>query len=186
MTKTVTLEIDGKSVEVPEGTTVLAAAQKLGIDIPTLCHHNQLKPHGSCRLCMVEMQKGSRKKLVASCAYPAENGIRITTSTPKIEKHRKLIVELLWPSTMHLAARCGVTRSRFEGDTPDCNLCGLCVRYCREVVGKDVLYFKGRGVDRKVDFVPGMATECASCRKCFSLCSGGFVVTHHGTACMEC
>lgn len=177
----VTLQIDGKQVEAEEGTMLLEAARKAGADIPTLCQNDKLRPHGVCRLCMVEVVKGKRTKVVASCAYPVEQGISVKTSTPDIEKHRKLLVELLYPTALHLAKRYGITKSRFDGARGDCNLCGLCVNYCREVAHKNVLFYEGRGVDRKVSFVPGKAQECAACGGCFELCSGGFVVTNHGT-----
>jgi len=183
--KTVTLEINGKKVEANEGMMLLEAAQKADIKIPTLCSNAELKPSGDCRLCMVEVKKGKRTRLVASCCYPVEEGLVVTTSTPKLEKHRKLLLELIYPTATQLAVEHGVTSSRFDTGQRDCNLCGLCVRYCNEVAKKNVLYFKGRGVDRKVAFVPGMAGECASCRKCFSVCSGGFVVSEHGHAALE-
>lgn len=177
----ITLEIDGQSVQAEEGASLLDVARKAGADIPTLCHNEETKPHGTCRMCMVEVVKGKRKRLVASCAYPVEAGISVRTSTPEIEKHRKLLVELVYPTALHLAERYGVTKSRFEAKRGDCNLCGLCVNYCREVAHKNVLFYEGRGVDRKVSFVPGKAQECAACGGCFDLCSGGFVVTNHGT-----
>jgi bidirectional [NiFe] hydrogenase diaphorase subunit len=181
----ITLEIDGKKVEAEEGTTVLDAARKAGADIPTLCQNDKMKPHGVCRLCMVEVVKGKKRRVVASCAYPVEEGISVKTSTPEIEKHRKLLVELLYPTALHLAKRYGITQSRFDGLRGDCNLCGLCVNYCREVAHKNVLYFKGRGVDRKVAFVPGKASECTTCGECFGLCSGGFIVSQYGTASLD-
>lgn len=176
----ITLEMDGKTVQAEAGTSLLAIARSVGADIPTLCQNDELKPQGACRLCMVEVVKGKRRRLVASCAYPAEEGIVVRTSTPEIEKHRKLLAELLFPTALHLAKRYGVTKSRFGAERGDCNLCGLCVNYCREVAHKNVLFMEGRGIDRKVAFVPGKAQECASCRACFELCSGGFVVTNHG------
>jgi bidirectional [NiFe] hydrogenase diaphorase subunit len=184
MTK-VSLSIDGKNVQAEAGASLLEVARAAGADIPSLCHNEQLKPHGVCRLCMVEVTKGHKTKLVASCAYPVEDGLVVKTSTPAIEKHRRLIVEMLYPTALHLAARYGVERSRFEGPRGDCNLCGLCVNYCREVAHKNVLYFQGRGVDRKVAFVPGMAKECTSCGECFGLCSGGFVVSQCGSASLD-
>jgi bidirectional [NiFe] hydrogenase diaphorase subunit len=171
----VKLEIDGKTITAEAGTTLLQAAREAAIDIPTLCHNDRLKPAGDCRLCMVEVVKGKRTRLVASCCYPIEDGLQVTTSTPRIEKHRKLILELLWPTAGHLAKRYGVTSSRFDSEMTDCNLCGLCVRYCQEVAKKNVLYFKGRGTARRVAFVPGLADQCGRCKQCFGLCTGGFV-----------
>lgn len=180
--KSFTLEIDGRQVQAHDGMSLLDVARQEGIFIPTLCSDPRLEPAGACRMCLVEVTRGARRRLVASCAYPAEEGLVVRTSTPRIEKHRKLLLELLWPSTSELSARLGVTGSRFDGELPTCNLCGRCVRYCREVAKRDVLYFKGRGVDRRVAFVPGMAGECATCRQCFGLCYGGFVVTANGEA----
>lgn len=181
----ITLEIDGKTVQAEKGTSLLDVARSAGADIPTLCHNGQLKPRGACRLCMVEVTEGKRRRLVASCSYPAEEGLVVQTSTPEIEKHRKLLAELMFPAASHLEKRYGITKSRFDVERGDCNLCGLCVNYCRDVAHKNVLYFEGRGIDRKVAFVPGKAEECASCRACFDLCSGGFVVTSHGTASLD-
>lgn len=180
----ITLTMDGKKVAVDEGVNLLQAARQAGIDIPTLCHNDGLKPQGACRLCLVEVEEKGTKRLVASCAYPVEEGLTVTTSTPRIEKHRKLLLELLWPTCGELAARHGVHESRFK-ETSDCNLCGLCVRYCSEVAKKHVLYFKGRGINREIAFVPGMASECATCRKCFELCTGGHVVTAQGEAALQ-
>lgn len=180
--KTVTLQIDGQQVTVDEGKTVLDAARRLGIEIPTLCNDPELKPSGACRMCMVEVVKGKRKRLVASCVYPAEHGLVVTTENERILKHRKLLVELLWPSWVRLGKKYGISKSRFEPEHYDCSLCGLCVRYCADVAKKNVVYFKGRGIERKLAFVPGAEDECTSCRKCFNLCTGGWIVSHQGLA----
>ncbi len=177
--KTIHMTIDGRPVEVEDGKTVLEAAKQLGIEIPTLCHHPELRPAGFCRICMVEITKGKRHKLVASCCYPAEEGLSVVTESPRIVKIRKLLIELLWPSWRQRAKQYGVTKSRFVSELTDCSLCGLCVRYCNEVVGKNAVYFHGRGTERRIGFTPGMA-ECEECRKCFGLCSGGFLITEHG------
>lgn len=183
--KTVTLEIDGKKITAEEGKTVLQAARSAGIDIPTLCYAEELSPAGACRFCMVEVNKGGHKRLVASCAYPVEEGISVITENERILKIRRLIAELLWPSSTSLGKRLGVTSSRFEPRGSDCSLCGLCVRYCSEVAKKSVVYFHGRGINRKVAFVPGTENDCAFCRKCYDLCSGGWVVSHQGEVVKE-
>lgn len=176
----VTLIIDRKKVVAREGMTLVEAAKSAGIDIPTLCHDERLKPAGDCRICMVEIQKGKRTRLVASCVYPVEEGLVVTTDNPKIRKIRKMIIELLWPSWTRLSRDYGVAGSRFVSGHPDCSQCGLCIRYCREVAKKDVLYWHGRGVDRKLAFLPGAGNECAGCRQCFSLCTGGWITQSYG------
>ncbi|MEE4199051.1 MAG: NADH-dependent [FeFe] hydrogenase, group A6 [Bacteroidales bacterium] len=93
MANTVNLKIDGIDVSVEEGKTVLDAAKKLNIHIPTLCHHEDLCVAGNCRVCVVE-QEGA-KNLVASCATPAAEGMVINTNTHKVRNARKHIVELL-------------------------------------------------------------------------------------------
>ena len=180
--ETVKLEIDGKKVEAEGGMTVLQAARRAGINIPTLCYDENLKPYGGCRMCLVEIVRGTRKRLVASCAYPVEEGLIVTTDTPKIQRLRKLIIELVWPSWTSLAEEYGVTESRFESGLGDCNLCGLCVRYCREIAKKNAVYLEGRGVDRHPALVPGAGKECEACRGCFGLCTGGWIVSASGRA----
>jgi bidirectional [NiFe] hydrogenase diaphorase subunit len=180
----VSLTIDGKTIQAEEGTMVLQAARKAGIDIPTLCHHDDLEPYGACRFCMVEIEKNNRKKLVASCCYPAENGLVVRTKTENVDKIRKILAELLLsncPSGAHveIAKQYGVVESRFkqlESPESPCSLCGLCVRYCNEIKKKDAICFVGRGIDRTVALVPGMADTCASCRACFNVCDAGKVV----------
>jgi bidirectional [NiFe] hydrogenase diaphorase subunit len=172
----VMMQIDGKSVQVPEGTTILKAARSAGATIPTLCNDDGLEPYGACRMCMVEIEKRGRKKLVASCLYPAEEGLVVRTDTEKVRRIRKMITELLWPAFQQYGKDYGVTRSRFQSGMTDCSLCGLCVRYCAEVKKTGKLYFKGRGIDRAPAALDGSPMSCASCRECYNLCSSGWVV----------
>jgi bidirectional [NiFe] hydrogenase diaphorase subunit len=173
---TITLEIDGKKVTAPEGTTIIQAAKQAGIDIPNLCHDERLKPSGACRLCMVEIQKKNRTRLVASCVYTVEEGLVVKTTNEKIKKIRSMIVELLWPTLSGMAKKYGLTQSRFEPKNTECNLCGKCVRYCNEVKKAGVAYFEGRGIDRKVGIIPGMENECNYCNDCFNTCPAGKIV----------
>ena len=90
------MEIDGRTVEAEEGTTVLQAARSIGIKIPTLCHDDRLEAYGGCRMCMVEIEtKWGRKRLVASCVYPVEEGLKVQTNTEKVKRIRRMIIELL-------------------------------------------------------------------------------------------
>jgi len=180
--KDIKLEIDGKIVESEEGTTILKAAQKAGIDIPTLCYHEQLSPYGACRLCSVEITKNDRPKLVASCVYQVEEGLVVKTESERLRKIRKMVLELLLPLAPtgpleSLARKYGLKRSRFSAEKTSCVLCGLCVRYCAEIKKANAIGFIGRGVDRQVAFLPEVATKvCDSCRECFAICPGGKVV----------
>src|SRR3954447_8140435 len=90
--KTVTLEIDGVAVSVPEGTSVMRAAAEMGFSIPKLCATDSVEPFGSCRLCLVEIE--GRRGTPASCTTPAENGMKVKTQTPKLAKLRRNVMEL--------------------------------------------------------------------------------------------
>ena len=89
----VTLKIDGQKVTVRKLSTILDAARKLDIPIPTLCHHPALSPFGGCRLCLVEI-KGSPKP-VTSCTTFARDGMEVKTTSPQLENMRKMTLELL-------------------------------------------------------------------------------------------
>ncbi len=91
-TQEVTLEIDGETVTVPAGTSLMRAAMDAGIQVPKLCATDSLEPFGSCRLCMVEIE--GRKGFPASCTTPAESGMKVHTQTPKLQKLRKGVMEL--------------------------------------------------------------------------------------------
>ena len=181
MRKTVTLEIDGKEVKAEEGMTILKAAQQASIEIPTLCFHEELEPYGGCRLCSVEIEKRGRTQIVASCCYPVEEGLKVKTTSEKVERIRKTIVELLLPMSpsgpiQSLAQKYGIKKSRFQPESTRCILCGLCVRYCCEIKKENAVTFAGRGALRKITVVPEKAGVCASCRACFDLCPGGKII----------
>ncbi len=177
------LEIDGKLVDVQKGMTLLQAARKVGIDIPTLCYDERLAPYGGCRLCTVEISSNGRTRLVASCVYTAENGLKVKTESERVIKIRKMILELLLPlcptgPIESLAKRYGVKKSRFPGKNRSCVLCGLCVRYCAEIKKADAIGFISRGVERDVAFLPEVASKlCPSCRECLAICPGGKLVS---------
>jgi len=175
--KEVNLKIDGKSVTVEAGATLLDAARSVGINIPTLCYNEKLEPYGGCRLCMVEIVRNGRRRLVASCAYPAEQGLEVETHTEKVKRIRRMIIELLWPAAQKYALEYGVTKSRFRGESTDCSLCGICVRYCAEVKKLHAVYFKGRGINREIALVPDLGRECLYCRECFGFCTGGKILS---------
>ncbi len=184
MEKLITLEIDKKQVKAREGMTILEAAKELGIEIPTLCHHEKLKPYGACRICSVEVEKRGRAQIVVSCGYPVEGGLVVRTHSPKIDRIRKVIIELIAPTVMvdgdvageikKLANEYGADTHRFEPRfraTPTrCILCGKCVRYCDEIIGAHAIGFVGRGIERRVVFFPEEAKICIICGACTQLC----------------
>ncbi len=177
MADMLTLTIDGRTVRTPAGTTLLEAARGANIYIPTLCHNEELTPYGACRLCVVEITHGARKRLVASCIYEAAEGLTVETDAPRAINVRKLVMELLLarnpkhPTLLKLAAEVGVESSRFEPDVKGCILCGQCVRTCREVVGVSAIGFQGRGATREVVTPYKEAPEdCIACGSCHYIC----------------
>lgn len=169
------LTIDGKTIEVMEGTTVLEAAEAAGVYVPTLCHHPQLTPYGGCRLCMVEVE-GART-LQPSCTMPATDGMVVNTKTQKVLDARKFVLTLIFSERNHFCMYCQVSdgdcelqnRAYDEGmthwdlqpnwtpyevdashpfivlDNNRCILCRRCVRACGELVGNYTLGFEERG-----------------------------------------
>jgi NADH dehydrogenase/NADH:ubiquinone oxidoreductase subunit G len=173
----VVLQIDGKPVTASEEMTVLQAAQRAGISIPTLCHHEKLEPYGVCRTCMVEVEVRGRKNYVVSCLYPVARDLVVRTRSEKVDKIRRVIVEELLahaphaPDLVQLAQEYGAERDRFEKEASFCILCGLCVRYCDEIKQKNAVGFVERGPRREIRFIPEIAAkECWDCQECFALC----------------
>jgi len=173
----ITIYIDGEEVKVSEDVTVLEAAKKAGIDIPTLCYHDKLDPYGACRLCTVEVDTGGRTRIVASCLYPVEQGIVVRTRSERIDTIRRVNLELLLSRApeaeilQDLAEEYGANKEHFEKEASFCIHCGLCVRYCAEVKKKHAVGFINRGTSREIGFVPQVAIkECWQCRECFPLC----------------
>ena len=171
------LHIDGREVKATEGMTLLEAAQNAGIDIPTLCHHEKLEPYGGCRLCIVEVENRGRTNLVVSCVYPAEGNLVVTTRSEKIDRIRKMILELQMAHApdafelQDLAKEYGADRNRFEKEASFCIHCGLCVRYCAEIKQKHAVGFVDRGTRKEISFIPEIAAkECWDCKECFPLC----------------
>jgi len=171
------LSIDGIKTKVEEGTTVLEAATQIGITIPTLCYHPGLSTYGACRVCLVEVDKGNRSSLEASCTLPAEQGQVIFTNTERVTKARKMIVELLISSCPNsktlqdMAANMGINRIRFKIKDRGCILCGLCVRYCKEQMRSGGIGFVGRGTARRVATAFGVTPEeCRNCGGCEWIC----------------
>ena len=175
----VTVTIDGQTVQAPAGTSVLDAAQSIGIEIPALCYDPDLSPVWACRLCIVEID--GVRNLPASCVTACSEGMVVRTGTPAVMEARKTMLELLIANhpldcmtcektgTCLLQKYCyeyEVSSSPFQGDQHvydidddnpfylrdmnKCILCGRCIRVCEEIVGRNVLDFANRGFNTKV------------------------------------
>ena len=173
----INLTINGTKVRAEEGSTILEVARFYGIDIPTLCYHDELTPYGACRLCMVEVDDGKRTRLGASCLYPIKEGIVVRTHTKRLIEGRRLILELLLArcpnskTLQDLACKMGLEQVRFQIKNENCILCGLCVRMCAEQMGSGAIGFVGRGQDREVATPFHMASEiCRNCGACMYIC----------------
>ena len=192
----VQLTINGKSIEVPEGTTVLAAAKRNGIDIPTLCAQKELTPFGGCRLCIVEVQ-GFRVP-IASCTLPVSNGMVVNTETESLKKSRKFILSMLFSERNHFCPFCQVSggdcelqnaayreemtswpmqpgwnnfvvdssHPYFVLDNNRCILCRRCVRACGELVGNFTLAVAERGAASSIVADYDVPLGESSCIKC--------------------
>lgn len=193
----VTVTIDGQTVQVPEGITVLEAARSIGIKIPALCYDPDLSMVGACRLCVVEIDK--MRGLPASCITKCTGGMVIQTKTPSVIEARRTILELLIANHPLNCLTCekngdcllqqycyeyNVDSEYFAGekhsyaiddsnpfyirDMNKCILCGRCVRVCEEIVGRSILDFANRGHHAKVGpFMDKQITE-SDCVYCGS------------------
>ena len=191
----ITLTIDNQEVEVKEDATILEAAKKVGINVPTLCYHPDLTEFGSCRVCVVENEESG--DLLASCVTPVSDGMKISTNSSKARTARRTNLELLLANHPNECLTCdqngmcelqdiaydlGVTEISFEGETTDyevddvgpslkrepskCILCGRCVRVCEEVQGVSALEFTERGFDSVVTTAFDMPQSEINCANC--------------------
>jgi bidirectional [NiFe] hydrogenase diaphorase subunit len=133
------LTVDGVTVEGYAGETVLAVARRAGAEIPALCSHAAVTPYGACRLCMVEVKRNGRSRMVASCSYPAEDGLTVLTHSERVQRARRGVVELLMAQApdskelRELGASMGVDRALttpFLEPSEKCIGCGACAAVC--------------------------------------------------------
>ena len=158
----INLLINDQKVSVQEGTTVLAAAKKLKINIPTLCNHDDLCVAGNCRVCIVE-QKGART-LIASCATPATEGMEIHTNTLKVRNARKHIVELLLSEHRSDCTKCYKNQN--------CELQSLANDYAfGDHVFLDLVEDKKYNIDRSSPSFVKDDSKCIRCQRCVRTCS---------------
>jgi len=173
----INIKINGLHTSVEEGTTILEAAEFLGFPIPTLCHMDGLTPYGACRLCVVEIGEGLKSKLVSSCTYPVEEGMKIRTASERVIRARKMVIELLLASCpqskiiQDIASAHEVRQQRFRQEHEDCILCGLCVRMCKEQMVAHAIGFRGRGEHRSIGTPFDIKSEkCRLCGGCIYVC----------------
>ncbi|CEP66399.1 Iron hydrogenase [Moorella glycerini] len=158
--KKVRFWIDGREVVAEEGISVLEAAHRVGIEIPSLCYLKNINEIGACRVCMVEIE-GS-KNLQAACVYPVSAGLKVRTSTPRVLRARRTVVELLLSDhhrectncirnlnceLQHLADTLGIRNIRFTGETSN------------------------YPIFNKNPFIVRDYNKCIKCRRCEAICS---------------
>lgn len=158
----VTLTIDDKKVEVDAGTTILQAASKIGIKIPTLCAWTEIgHTPGACRVCMTEVQ--GQRSLIASCVFPVSEGMVVKTNTRRVRLARKMVVELL-----------------LSNHPAECNYCvrsgGCELQKVAEAVGLkrlrfDIPEFPQEGmIDRSSPSIVRDSRKCIHCHRCITVC----------------
>jgi iron-only hydrogenase group A len=155
-----TVYINKQLVEVTEGITILEAAARAGIKIPTLCHVEGQHPKGACRVCMVDVE--GAKSMVASCTTPVGEGMKITTNSKNVREARKFVVELL------LSEHCGECKTCVRNN--DCELQALAL----ELGILDITYEGERLHSYIDDSTPALVRDsgkCIKCRRCMTVCN---------------
>jgi bidirectional [NiFe] hydrogenase diaphorase subunit len=173
----ISFALNGLDVQIDDGYTVLEACKFYGIEIPTLCYNEGLKPYGGCRLCLVEIGIGQSSRLVSSCTYPVEEGLSVRTNTKRVVSARKMMIELLVSicpqskTVQDLASKYHVTKVRFPVRNDNCVLCGLCVRMCKEQMQSGAIGFTERGYKKKIATPFNIRSEqCRLCGGCIYIC----------------
>ncbi len=156
----ITLTINGRQVKGKEGDTVLEVCQANGIDVPTLCHLDGLSDVGACRMCVVEIEKERRP--VPACTYPARDGLVVETSTERLERYRRQILELIFTEHNHFCMFCEASG--------DCELQKLAYRYQMDNV-RYPYTFPSLSVDSLSDYLVIDHNRCILCGRCIRACS---------------
>ncbi len=196
----VILTIDGDSVKVPAGTTILKAAEQLGRDVPTICYHDHCTANGLCRVCVVEVE--GVKPLLPACLSRVNAGMKVSTSSARAERSRRTILEMLAsavdlseaPEIQKFIDDYHADRARFPeserrqvpvlDDNPmyirdysKCILCWRCVQVCADDAQFTyAINFSGRGFDTGIGTFfdkPMPETTCVFCGQCVGVCPTG-------------
>lgn len=196
----VTLTIDGRTVTAPEGTTILKAAEAIGIHIPTICYHEACTANAICRMCVVEVEK--QRLLQPACVVQVHEGMVVHTRSERVERSRRTILEMLdsavdlsdAPEIQAQMAEYNVNHNRFPGaerrtppviddnpmyvrDYAKCILCWRCVQVCAEDAQYTfALSFDGRGFHTQIGTffdLPMPETTCVFCGQCVGVCPTG-------------
>ena len=196
----VALTLNGKTIRVPAGTTILAAARQAGVEIPTICFHPELTANAVCRLCAVEVV-GARN-LQAACVAPVAPGMVINTETERVNTARRVLLELLAstvdlhdaPDIQRYIEKYGANPRRYGGgvrraiplmddnpfyvrDYSQCVMCWRCIQVCADDVQNTfALTWGGRGIGSHVATVfnePMPDTTCVFCGNCVGVCPTG-------------
>jgi len=196
MSNVYTLKIDDQDVAGAAGETILEVARENGINVPTLCHLQGLKPIGACRICLVEVRQTGR--LLPACTTLIEEGQDILANSERLHEYRRQVLELMFTERNHVCSVCvannhcelqdqaerhGVshfelpfispkfevdaTHERFAIDHNRCILCGRCARVCGEIEGAHVWDIEGRGIEARL--VTELGTpwgEATTCTSC--------------------
>ncbi|MCL6638231.1 MAG: [FeFe] hydrogenase, group A [Firmicutes bacterium] len=161
--ETITLTIDGRTVEAGKGMNILEAAHRAGIHIPSLCYLRHINEIGSCRVCMVEVEvKEGVRTLQAACVYPATEGLVVHTNTPRVRRVRRTMVELLL-SDHHRECTTCIRNLNCELQNIADNLGIRNLRYTGEM--------KPLQVQNENSFIVRDYNKCIKCRRCEAICS---------------
>ena len=195
MSDLIKINIDGKDIEVEQGITVLAAARKANIDIPTLCFLKDVNNAGDCRMCIVEIE--GRRGYVPSCNTIVTDGMVVRTNTPGIEEARRVILDLILSShnrtcltcvrngnceLQTLAEKFGMTEIEYEGqevepqiddmspsivrDASKCIMCKRCVATCKNIQGIAAIDVAGRGYKSHISTENEKSLNDVNCTFC--------------------
>jgi len=195
MAEMIKINIDGRDIEVEKGISVLAAARKANIDIPTLCFLKEINAAGDCRMCIVEIE--GRRGFVPSCNTMAEEGMVIRTNTPEINEARRVILDLILSShnrtcltcvrngnceLQTLAEKFGITDIEYPGeevephiddlspsivrDASKCIMCKRCVATCKNIQQISAIDVAGRGFKSHISTTNEASLNDVNCTFC--------------------